>query len=78
MGHVAERTLYIRKTSTISYSRACHGRDARDGLEGGTGCGQSSTLHTMMHIGGMVHQRDTNNNNNSILFNMQSMDTVTE
>ena len=45
---LAERTkesLAVRKPSTISYSTACHARDAHDRLGGGTGCGQSSTLH---------------------------------
>ena len=41
------------------YSRACHGRDACDRLEGGTGHGQSSTPHTAMHIGGVAHLRIT-------------------
>ena len=51
-----KRASDIRKPSTISYRRACHGRDVRDRLEGGTSRGQSSTLHSTMHIGGVAYQ----------------------
>ena len=44
------------KPSSISSSRACHGGDAHDRLEGGTGCGQPPTLHTAMYTGGMAYQ----------------------
>ena len=51
-----EKSPDIRKANTISYRRACNGRDVRDRLEGGTGREQSSTLHSTMPIGGVAHQ----------------------